>query len=35
MNNILKNLKVLTIGSLNLGFLFNTEEISRKILQVD
>ena len=31
----LKNVKVLTTGRLNLGFLFNTEEISRKILQVD
>ena len=31
----LKKLKVLTIGNLNLGFLFNTEEISRKTLQVD
>ena len=35
MNKILKKLKVWTIGSLNLGFFFNPEEISRKILQVD
>ena len=31
----LEKLKVLIIGKLNLGFLFNTEEVSRKILQVD
>ena len=35
MNNILKKLKALTIGSLYLGFLLNTEEKSRKILQAD